>query len=154
MRKIIISTAAIFALVSCGSAPPEAISSDAAEPTPAETDQPDRKPITKEIVAAKPAANDKPKSFAQCQACHSVDEGGKNGIGPNLWDVFEAKAGAKPGYRYSKAMSDSDLTWDEATLDNYLTNPRKAVPRTKMSYAGMRQEEKRIELIAYLKTLR
>ena len=154
MRKIIISTAALFALVSCGSATPEATSSGAAEPTPVATDQPDQKPAAKKVAAAKPEANDKPRSFAQCQACHSVDEGGKNGIGPNLWGVFEAKAGEKSDYRYSKAMSDSNLTWDEVTLDDYPTNPRKAVPRTKMSYAGMRQEEKRAELITYLKTLR
>jgi cytochrome c len=95
---------------------------------------------------------DRPKSFAQCAACHSV-EPGQNGIGPTLAGVFDAEAGHIDDFAYSSAMRESGLTWDAATLDRYLENPRKTVPGTKMSYAGMRDAEKRAELIEYLKGL-
>ncbi len=97
-------------------------------------------------------AAERPAAFAQCAICHSV-EPGRNGIGPSLAGVYGAQAGHVADYAYSTAMRESGLTWDEATLDSYLQNPRAAVPNTKMSYAGLRDDAQRAELIAWLKAL-
>lgn len=104
-------------------------------------------------AAAVAAADSKPAAFAQCAACHAVVPG-KNGVGPTLAGVFGRKAGSMPGFAYSKAMTAYGANWDETTLDAYLAAPMKAVPGTKMSYAGLSDGAKRKELIEYLKTLK
>jgi len=88
----------------------------------------------------------------QCSVCHSVAEG-KNMVGPSLFGVVGRPAGQIPGFHYSPANKDSGLTWDAATLDRYLTNPQAVVPKTIMPYAGLKDDEKRANLIAYLSTL-
>ncbi len=103
--------------------------------------------------AAAVAADAKPAAYAQCAACHSV-EPGKHGIGPSLHGVYGTKAGDIPGYAFSDKLKASGLTWDDATLDKWLSGPMKLVPGTKMSYAGMSDPAKRAEIIAYLKTLK
>ncbi len=103
--------------------------------------------------AAAVAADAKPAAYAQCAACHSVAPG-KHGIGPSLHGVYGTKAGDIPGYAFSDKLKASGLTWDDATLDKWLSGPMKLVPGTKMSYAGMSDPAKRAEIIAYLKTLK
>ena len=93
-----------------------------------------------------------PASFAQCKACHSV-EPGKNGIGPTLAGIWGDKAGVVPGFEFSEAMKNSGLTWNQANLDRYLTDPRGVVPGTKMAFGGVKDAAKRQEIINYLKTL-
>jgi cytochrome c len=88
----------------------------------------------------------------QCSICHSPVEG-KNMIGPSLFGIVNRKAGQVPGFRYSVANRDSGLTWDEPTLDRYLISPQAVVPKTIMTYAGLKDETKRGDLIAYLATL-
>ncbi len=90
------------------------------------------------------------KVFNKCKACHSL-EAGKNKIGPSLNGVFGRAAGAVEGYKYSKAMKESGLTWDEETLEDYLEKPKKFIPGNKMAFAGLRKEKQRDDLIAYLK---
>jgi cytochrome c len=102
-------------------------------------------------AASTPAAA-RPVAFAQCASCHSV-EPGKNGIGPSLAGVVGLKAGHDPKFAYSTSMRSSGLIWDEATLDRYLKDPRGTVPGTKMAYAGLKDDAKRAELIAWLKTI-
>jgi len=68
-----------------------------------------------------------------------------------MFGVFGRKAGTEPGYAYSEAMKNSAHIWDEATLDKYLTDPRTFVPGTKMTFAGLKAEKDRIDLIAFLK---
>ena len=87
--------------------------------------------------------------FRKCQACHSLTAG-KNGVGPSLADVVGKKAASVAGYNYSQAMRSSNLTWDAATLDAYLTDPQKVVPGNKMPFPGMKTENERRTLIAFL----
>lgn len=91
------------------------------------------------------------KVYAQCRACHQVGETAKNLVGPALNGVIGHKAGARDGYSYSAAMKDSGLTWNEATFAEYIQNPRAKVPGTKMIYAGLKDEKRIADLLAYLK---
>lgn len=91
------------------------------------------------------------KVFAGCRACHQVGETAKNGVGPVLNGLFGRKAGTVEGYNYSPANKNSGLTWDEATFRTYIANPRAAMPGTKMVYAGLKDEQRVSDLIAYLK---
>ena len=84
-----------------------------------------------------------------CAVCHTL-EAGKNKIGPSLAGVVGRKAGSVPGFSYSAANKDSGDTWDEQTLDTYLTDPRKFMPGTKMVFAGLKSAEDRKALIEYL----
>ena len=88
-----------------------------------------------------------------CSMCHS-NQAGQNKIGPTLFGVVGRKTGAAEGYTYSPANQGANLTWDEATLDKYLQAPRTVVPGTKMTYGGLKDDEKRANLIAYLSTLK
>src|SRR5262245_9083496 len=87
--------------------------------------------------------------YRKCQVCHSL-EAGKNGLGPSLAGIFGKKAAAVPNYTYSEALRASNLTWDASTLDRYLLDPQKLVPGNKMPFPGMRTENERRDVIAYL----
>lgn len=108
---------------------------------------------TPSAAATTAAADGKPAVFAQCAACHSTEKG-KMGIGPSLAGVYGTKSGEIAGYAFSDAMKNANLTWDDATLDKYLTGPMKMVPGTKMTFAGLSDAAKRKEVIEYLKTLK
>jgi cytochrome c len=88
--------------------------------------------------------------FNKCMVCHSI-QAGVNKIGPSLHGVVGRKAGTVADYSYTDAMKNSGLTWDEATLNKYLTNPRKLVPGTRMIFVGLPKEPDRLDVIAYLK---
>ncbi len=88
----------------------------------------------------------------QCTACHSNVEH-KKLIGPSLFGVVGRKAGTED-FAYSEANKNSGITWDAATLDKYLVSPRTMVPGTKMTYAGLKNDEQRANLIAYLATVK
>jgi len=92
------------------------------------------------------------KVFKKCRACHAVGEGAKNKVGPQLNGVVGRAAGSVEGYKYSKAMSEAGVTWDAETLDKYLEDPRGFVKGTKMIFRGLKKEEDRANLIAYLGT--
>ena len=90
--------------------------------------------------------------FKKCQACHRVGPGAKTVVGPELNGAVGRKAASIEGYRYSKAMSSSGLTFDEATLTQYLKGPRALVPGTNMAFPGLKTDEDIANVIAYLKS--
>ena len=90
-------------------------------------------------------------SFHKCMACHSIGEGAKNKVGPELNGLDGRHSGTAPDYSYSDANKNSGLTWDEATLTEYLKNPRAKVPGTKMIFPGLTKDEDIDNVIAYLK---
>ena len=88
--------------------------------------------------------------FNQCKACHQVGPEAKNGVGPVLNGIVGRKAGEVAGYNYSDANKNSGLTWDDATLRAYLTDPKAKVPGTKMIFPGIKREKQLDDLMAYL----
>jgi len=87
-------------------------------------------------------------TFKKCAACHQF---GKNAVGPDLKGIVGRKSGSVEGFTYSEANKNSGLTWDEATLDKYLSGPATdTIPKTKMIFAGVKDETDRKNLIAYL----
>jgi cytochrome c len=92
--------------------------------------------------------------FKVCKACHQVGEGAKNAVGPMLNGIVGRKAGTIEGFNYSeanKAAAAAGLIWTEEELFKYLEKPLTYMPKTKMAYAGMKDEQDRKDLIAYLK---
>ena len=92
-----------------------------------------------------------PAAFTQCRVCHSVSPG-QNGIGPSLAGIHGNRAGAVAGFTYTDGMRTSGLTWNDATLNRYLTDPQGTVPGTMMAI-GPLDATQRAAIIAYLKTL-
>lgn len=109
------------------------------------------------LVAMRPAAAADVEAgktdFKKCALCHTT-EAGKNKIGPSLFGIVGRKAGSVENFNYSEAMKNFDHTWDAATLDTYLTDPRATVPGTKMIFPGIKDEKERQDVIAYLETLK
>ncbi|MBI5131575.1 MAG: cytochrome c family protein [Rhodopseudomonas palustris] len=91
------------------------------------------------------------KVFGVCKMCHQIGETAKNAVGPQLNGLIDRKSGTVAGYSYSAANKDSGITWDEATFREYIQNPKAKVPGTKMIYAGLKDEKKINDLIAFLK---
>ncbi|WP_411818772.1 c-type cytochrome [Hyphococcus sp. DH-69] len=93
------------------------------------------------------------KAFNECAVCHSVREGDSHRVGPNLYAVVGTPAGAREGFAYSKAMKESGVVWDDQALDAFMKNPRDFIPKNRMAYVGQRDDAKRADIIAYLKTM-
>jgi len=92
------------------------------------------------------------KVFKKCKACHVVDAE-KHKTGPHLVNIMGRTAGSADGFKkYSDAMKSSGIVWNEETLDAYLENPKAYVKGTRMAFAGLRKEEDRVNVIAYLKS--
>lgn len=102
------------------------------------------------LAAADPAAGE--KLFAKCTACHTINSGGANGIGPNLWAVLGKPIGKHaPGFAYSADLSGHGGNWDYANMDAWLKSPKAFAAGTKMSFAGLSKPEDRANIMAYLK---
>jgi cytochrome c len=110
------------------------------------------------VAVTSPAAANDPsagKAVFQntCTICHSAQQG-QNKIGPTLFGIVGRKTNSVEGYSYSAANQNANITWNTATLDKYLEAPRAMIPGTKMSYTGMKDSDKRADLVTYLTTLK
>ena len=90
------------------------------------------------------------KVFKKCAACHSIVKGGKNNIGPALYNVVGREVGAVSDYKYSKALTAHGKAWTFEELNGYLLKPAKWIKGTKMAFAGLRKEKDRASVILYL----
>ena len=109
-------------------------------------------PALAELMAVASADKGK-KQFGKCKACHSTDAGGKNGLGPNLYDIVGRAVAGVDGYKYSGALVARGGIWDYEFLDAWLASPKNAVPGTSMAFAGVKKPGQRADLIAYLRSL-
>ncbi|GGD85809.1 hypothetical protein GCM10011515_01810 [Tsuneonella deserti] len=148
MIRLAVGAVLLLSLAGCGKATRE---SD--DPIPASSPEAANASASTAVAAASTAAAaETPAAFMQCKVCHTT-EPDRNLIGPSLAGVYGRRAGSLAGYPYSTAIKQAGLTWDEGTLDTFLTSPMKAVPGTKMTYAGIKDPAARREVIAYLETL-
>lgn len=95
------------------------------------------------------------KEFKKCMSCHSIEEGGKNKTGPNLWNVMNRGVATVEGYKYSKGLtkwSEENTEWTPELMDEWLTNSKKLVKGTKMMYKN-KKEKSRADIIAYLQSM-
>ena len=90
------------------------------------------------------------KLYLQCRACHSLKENEPHKIGPNLFKIIGSTAGSMKGYNYSDALSKSEIVWTKENLDLWLEKPYEILPGNKMVFSGMRKQEDRNDLIAYV----
>ena len=90
------------------------------------------------------------KLYLQCRACHSLKENEPHKIGPNLFKIIGSTAGSMKGYNYSDALSKSEIVWTIENLDLWLEKPYEIIPGNKMVFSGMRKQEDRNDLIAYV----
>ena len=118
------------------------------------------------LLSALPAANADPadtsisaagdatkgqRLFNRCKACHNLSATARRRIGPNLDNLFGRQAGSQDGFKYSKALQEADFVWTEKNLDEWLAQPRTFLPGNKMAFAGLRKEQDRKDLMAYLR---
>lgn len=105
--------------------------------------------VLSDVAAAQDAAAGE-RVFAQCKACHQVGPNARNAVGPVLNGLFRRKTGMVEGFQYSAANKDADITWTEETFAEYIRAPREKIPGTKMVFAGVKDDQKIKDLIAYL----
>ncbi len=106
----------------------------------------------KELLQTAKAA-DGESVFKKCATCHTPDKGGKNGTGPNLWNIVDREFGKVDGFNYSKALLDKGGKWDYESLAHFLHKPKKWLKGTKMAFAGLKNPRDVADVIAYLRSL-
>ena len=148
---LVVAAAAMAMLSACAEKP------SGADTTPVLTaatlgDQ-DVRPVSDYLTAAPYAGADRANGERQaqiCRACHSLDEGGNNMIGPGLFGFFGTKAGSRGAFDYSAVLKEADFVWTPRALDAWLAYPGRFLPGNRMTFAGVQRESDRNDLIAYL----
>lgn len=107
-------------------------------------------PIATLLASADLAAGE--ASFAKCAACHTINQGGANGIGPNLWGVMGKSHGHIAGFAFSDALTSIPGDWDFQNMSDWLASPRRYAPGTKMTFAGLSNPQERANMIAWMNT--
>jgi cytochrome c len=107
-------------------------------------------------LAAQAAGNAKAGAevFKRCAICHTVEKGGGDALGPNLFGVVGRKAASKPGFAYSGALQKSGLTWNDANLTKWVGGPQRLVPGNKMAFPGLSSKKQQADVVAYLASLK
>ena len=108
--------------------------------------------LTQVIPSRGQEASTKKNAFDQCVVCHSTD--GSNGTGPTLKGVFGRQSGTVAGFRYSRAMRSAGITWDEKSLDQYLSNPQEFIAGNVMPFSGLTDPADRASVIVFLRSLK
>ncbi|MCC5994861.1 MAG: cytochrome c family protein [Oceanicaulis sp.] len=149
--------AGAFTLGACGDAgAPESPTGDTPAPAPAPEPAAERNVDVDAVLASLGEAYmdanraNGERLWRRCQSCHTVNEGGRHMVGPNLYAMFGQQAGGAEGFRYSNALQEADFVWTAVELDEWLANPRTFLPGNRMSFAGLRNESDRNDLIAWL----
>lgn len=157
-RSVFLVLAAILA--ACGQpGPAETSAPPAAAPAPAAVPAPSA--LSPEVIATRIAALPAPYNqgdyakgktvYGQCRSCHTIDAGGLNRVGPNLHGVLGRSAGTVVSFKtYSKGLKDSGIVWNAENIDKWTADPREVVPVNNMIFPGVRKEEDRRNLIAYI----
>jgi len=154
MNKFHLSFALAIGLSACGGAdsdkavknqtpPNSTVNNSAVEPQSTE-----KKPVTTQQVKAVSRGE---KLYSRCKTCHTLKDGGKHRVGPNLWDIYGKKAGSRTDFAYSKAMLASDVIWTDETIDAYITKPAAFMKGNRMTFVGIRKAEDRAALLEYLR---
>jgi len=102
------------------------------------------------LAAADPAKGE--RQWAKCRACHTLEKGGRNGTGPNLYGIVNRGVGADDSFKYSGALADNTAVWTWDLLNDWLRSPKNTFSGTSMAFAGIRKDEQRADLLAYLAT--
>lgn len=138
MYRASLITLSTLALAACGSGDPSPVS-DVTETAPPA------------VVTTMTSMERGAILYKRCRACHTLDQGERNKVGPNLWGMFGQKAGVHEDFNYSTAMAESDIIWTDETVSAYLERPSAYIPGNRMSFAGLRKEEDRLAVIEYLR---
>ena len=131
---------ATVALTACGDKDPTPSASPEATPTP--------KTEIKQVSSLDRGR----KLYKRCATCHTLEDGGKHKVGPNLYGMFDATAGTKEGFKFSAVMAESGLVWTDENLNGYIENPAKFMPKNRMSFVGLRKSEDREALFEYMRS--
>ncbi|TDI63390.1 MAG: c-type cytochrome [Alphaproteobacteria bacterium] len=105
--------------------------------------------VTDEMLASADITKGK-TTFLRCRACHTLAEGDRDRVGPNLWGLFDSEVGFREEFKYSQALQDADFTWTPDKLNGWLAKPKDFLPNNKMAFVGLNREQDRINLIVYL----